>query len=353
MRSTILRIIVLGVAAGTLAAQNAQEAGYIEYFEGGLRLISSDEILDEFDIGFGEPVHLDQTLETGPDGRATVDLTGGVTARIDVGPNTAYTFNEETSSGGSSGSVQLIHGKIGVVVDSLGREDRFQVQSRNSVMGVRGTQFDVVTAADGSLLVGVREGRVETASGQRSVSIGVGEIAEVVPGGGLSTSLVPVDRLDDYYRIWVELRNEVFARDPGFFLAQYLREFDSARARFEPAAREFLEVMSDRAEREGPGTMGSSPAPSGSNLGNVLNRTGQAPATMRVRSALPLFEERYSVLADLLQMITENDVRGLSTENRQRLRTFERTRAQHLRLLAAVHAELARSGRFELQFPGN
>lgn len=73
---------------------------------------------------------------------------------------------------------------------------------------------------------------------------------------------------------------------------------------------------------------------------------------MRLRSALPLFEERYSVLADLMQMITDEDIRNLSAENRQRLRAFERDRADHLRLLAAVHARLQAADQFELRFPG-
>ena len=384
MRNACLSVLVLLTLAGTgFAQQGTEEAGVIEYFEGGLRLISGDTILDAFEIGFGEPVHLGETLETESDGRATVGLTGGVGATIDVGPSTAYTFRRESSGGQTRNSVNLIHGKIGVIVDSVSSDERFEVRSRSSVMGVRGTEFDVVTAADGSLLVGVREGRVETQRGQRSESLGAGEVIEVLSSGGLSKSTIPVDRLDDYYRIWLELRNEVFQSDPAFFVAQYLRQFDQARERFIPAARELLAVTGGSApgtsgagssesggaggssgsmgggmsgggmpESSGPPTGGMPGGSSGSNTDSVLDRMGQSPAMVRLRSALPLFEERYSVLADLVPLLSQSDIRGLSEENRERLRVFARERGQYLQLLVAARTRLEESDQFDLRFPG-
>lgn len=91
-----------------------------------------------------------------------------------------------------------------------------------------------------------------------------------MPGGGLSNSIVPpVDRPDAYYWIWTELRNKVFAREPGFFLAQYLREFESALQRFESVARDLLAVTRDSEPAESPPSADSGPM-SGSNVGDVL-----------------------------------------------------------------------------------
>jgi hypothetical protein len=97
-------------------------------------------------------------LRTGGDGQATLRFSDGSEAK--VSPKTEIIVHAERTKEEPAGAT-LFFGRVwSKVVKAVGGESAFEVRSANAVAGVRGTEFEVGVADDGSARVIVREGLV-------------------------------------------------------------------------------------------------------------------------------------------------------------------------------------------------
>jgi len=112
-------------------------------------------------------------LKTGADGQATLRFPDGSEAK--VSPKSELIVHAEKDGGEPAGAT-LFFGRVwSKVVKAVGGETAFEVRSANAVAGVRGTEFEVGVADDGSARVIVREGSVEVAGeGGKPVDVGRG-----------------------------------------------------------------------------------------------------------------------------------------------------------------------------------
>lgn len=113
-------------------------------------------------------------LKTGGDGKATLRFDDGSTA--EVRPKSEIMVLAKRRGGDQPNGATLFFGRIwSKVAKAVGGETAFEVRSANAVAGVRGTQFEVGVADDGSARVIVREGAVAVeGDGGKPVNVGRG-----------------------------------------------------------------------------------------------------------------------------------------------------------------------------------
>lgn len=340
MRRALIFTLTLFTVCGLLFGE---PIGRLEYVDGAVTLVRADRLVHHTAPAFGEPVHNGDIVETGPTGTAEVSFAGAGGITVRVGANTVYAVSLPGGSGDSPGGIEVFAGKVRVTVEAAGGRRRFEVRTPTVTMGVRGTQFDVMTAADGAVLLGVRSGLVDATSTTSEVNAGSGEVVEVLPSGAMGTVRVPIEQMDEYFDIWFDLRNEAFAANPGVILDSYARRLPQAKRRF----------FSD-AERLGAhrGELEETIAAEASARETAKVRARVAPAAVAARGSLTAFERDFSVVLDLLRALPPAAAEAfppalaefISSVNRERVETWGR--------IAETRYILSLYDRLQLSVPG-
>jgi len=290
---TLLTLLVVAGAALLLpAAVGAQEVGRIAYLEGQVEIVRDGTIRSGFDVSIGESLRELDLIQTGQDGYVEIELVRPAGSVVRVLEDSAYYLEMTTDAAGNEvARLKLLTGTLEVAVNNVSRQSRLDVETRGAVFGVRGTEFDVLTAPDESVLLGVREGSVAAATQGSSLTVSAGSAAERTEGASFREERVPDGDFEGYYDRWSAQRLEVFrAGAPVFvraYAGRYLDSIDSFRA-----AHRDLQTFRRRLE--------NAAAQSGSSLGSdMLLRQEISPAIIRMRSILPLFENTVYRLREL------------------------------------------------------
>lgn len=94
-------------------------------------------------------------IKTEADSKATLNIDGnGQAAVVEVSPNTSLTLQTmvaDKTSGEKSTLLDLAIGKVMVKCNKLKGKEKFEVGTPTSVLGVRGTQFEVEVMTKDSL----------------------------------------------------------------------------------------------------------------------------------------------------------------------------------------------------------
>lgn len=143
--------VVTGLlAAGAACAQAQATAGVVKRVQGRVDLLRDGQTLP---VAPGRVVLVGDRLVTGADGG--VGLTLSDDTRLTAGPGstlviTDYRFDSTTNEGGLLAS--LWKGTLHIVTGLIAKQQpqNVNVQTRNAMMGVRGTEFIVDTRGDGS-----------------------------------------------------------------------------------------------------------------------------------------------------------------------------------------------------------
>lgn len=117
------------------------------------------------DGGNWEPVALGQLLGAGDQVRtgesSSLHLVLADGSSLVLGPNTEATLKDLGPGGpGSSTVITLLKGLLNAMVEKLGPDASFEVQTGNAVAAVKGTDFEVSTASDDTAVT-VAEGTVQ------------------------------------------------------------------------------------------------------------------------------------------------------------------------------------------------
>jgi len=292
-RKIFLIVITLFLLAVSLYAKSV--TGTITYIEGYVDLYRDGEIVDWelVDIGFGlEEFDL---IETGDDGIVEIDLTlpSGSRTSLSVKSDTAFYFEMKEKSGRNQTSFQMLGGSISFKVQKLTNNDTLDVHTESAVMGVRGTEFEIITSPDGGILVLCDEGAVSCKDDQgREKYSKPGSVVDKVPDKRISSYSVSTEDLGLYRNYWVSARDEVFRNGAKVFIQGYAKQYLLFEPKFSAAFSDLLEVKTTL-ERYGIDTSSGTP-------GVLFKAKAEvSPAIIKMRSVLPIFEMVFYRLKEL------------------------------------------------------
>ncbi len=303
-KKILLILIIIFLLAGSLFAKSV--SGTITYIEGYVDLYRDGELLDWelVDIGFG--VEEFDLIETGADGVVEIELNlpSGSRTSLSVKQNTAFYFEMEEKSGRNQTSFQMLSGSLSFKVQKLTGKDTLNVHTESAVMGVRGTNFEIITSPEGGILVLCNEGAVSVMDNQgREQYSKPGTVVDKVPNKRLSAYSVSADDLGLYRNYWVSARDEVFKSGAEVFIQGYAKQF----LLFEPKfAAVFSELMEAKATLERYGRDSAA-----DNAGTLFKaKAAVSPSVIKMRSVLPIFEMIFYRLKELETYHAEGIGRG-------------------------------------------
>ncbi len=316
-RSKTVIVPMILVLAGTMfffpTTIRAQEIGRIAYLEGEVEIVRDGSIRSGFDVAIGEPLREFDLIQTGSEGFVEIELDLPAGSVVRILENSAYYLEVATDNGGNeTARLKLLTGTLEVAVNNVSRRSRLDVETRNAVFGVRGTEFDVLTTPDESVLLGVREGNVAAASQDSSLVVSAGSAAQRTEGGALREERVPNGDFEGYYDRWTAQRLEVFRAGASVFVQAYVRRYLESVDAFRAAHRELQAFRSrlENAAEQGGASLGS----------DMLLRQEISPAIIRMRSILPLFENTVYRLRELDRFHAQGI--GVTTIDGETSRTF-------------------------------
>lgn len=294
MKRKCFKTIGAGIAAflflvpGIVSAEDV--IGRIAYLEGIVDLQRDGEIIELWDTDIGYEILNYDLIETGIDGFIEIEMLGQKNrgTKVKVENDTAFYFDSAKVGGDSRTNINMLSGALAFKVQHLTGNEQFNVKTESAVMGVRGTEFAVKRAPEGSVLVTCVEGKVaceDTSRRERFAS--PGSIVEKRPDEDLTR--IDVDPGDEnlYSVYWTGKREEIFRAGAETFVKGYSSQYMSLLPRFLEAYDKLEEV------RDLLVTYGSDEASSGYSSKMITVKSEVSDEMIMMRSILPLFEHSF------------------------------------------------------------
>lgn len=232
-----------GAARGAMPSARGsvepEPLGVLSYFQASVSVRRADQVFAGDDVDFGFSVKPFDLVTTGPASYAEVDLNasypGGALVRISE--KTAFYFDVAgLDAPALNTDLRLLAGSVALKVQKLGGTGSVRVSTETTAFGVRGTEFIISAAPEGSLLVTCLEGRVACDDGSGNVAYAdAGGAVERRRDGELRVLSPLEDGLGYLRTAWLAERKNSFLADPALFAAPYLGaagrygpEFDAA-----------------------------------------------------------------------------------------------------------------------------
>ena len=236
-----------------VSAGFGQDADLV-YIDGWVDLKRAGGDLEE--AFFGDLVRVGDSVITGEDG--TAELARGSESHIVISPDTIFTLMATERNGKKQTVLSCTLGAIAFRFNKMTEEEPM-ITSPSMTAGVRGTEFTVYTAADGSTLVAVESGLVEIEGAGETVSLEAEEGVEIRPGEAPGKKFKVLRGQIDY-STWSAGKMDAFLDDPeaalrriGVRLDEYaarILEYNDHRARLKQAvAQERAKLEDIKAEK--------------------------------------------------------------------------------------------------------
>ncbi|MBI9101997.1 MAG: FecR domain-containing protein [Spirochaetales bacterium] len=240
-------LLIILIIAGISMVVSAQDAvGMITYLEGIVDIHRDGEIIELFDNDVGMEVYNQDLIETGDDGILEVEM---ITYRnsgtkVVVSENTAFFFEISGGSRGTKATLPMLSGSLAFKVQKLAGNEELNVQTGTAVMGVRGTEFEVVSAPEGSVLVVCVEGQVACEDDNNRQQLAqAGRVVEKRSGERIRKVDVDVGDERLYKEFWVGQREQVFKAGAPTFIRAYSQQYLSLQPQF---AEAYQKVIANR-----------------------------------------------------------------------------------------------------------
>ena len=269
-------------------SQNAA-LGMVVYLEGYVDVYRDGDQLDWEYVDMGLEIEHYDLMETGEDGQADVEITtpssNGVV--LNIKPNTAFYFDIGTVEKKQQTKFELLRGTIGLKVQRLTGNGEVVVNTPSAVLGVRGTEFMVTTAPEGSILVTTTEGQVNCKDDSgKEVIASIGHVVEKT-SEGLRGIFVAADQLEKYRTNWIKEREQIFRAGAPVFIRFYATQFSQFYPHFADAFKELnkkaqiFQVWSQKRKEGQEITMGDL----------LMQRKDVSAAIFQMRRVFPFFEQ--------------------------------------------------------------
>lgn len=284
LRSVGRFFALVGFLVCGAALVRAQNAGRIVYVEGQVDILREGAFLNPASITIGAEVSASDTVQTGPDGYAEIEMpsAGGGQINIKVNAASAYYMETGRTSQGSGTTVRVLRGSLGARVQRLAGNEQVHVRTGTAVLGVRGTEFDVLTMPDDSVLFAVTSGSVVVTDALGAeFAADSGKAVETLPDQtGRALSFDPRNP-QTLYQEWSDLRFAVFRNGARVIMQAYADRYQQTTPDFQRAYRDLMAFRSRlTAAVSGSGNLGQ----------DMRLRTDISPAIVRMRSILPMYE---------------------------------------------------------------
>ncbi len=183
-----------------------------EYVEGEVSIKRASGSL--FEAQIDDVLYVGDSVITGFDGFAELTLENS--SKITIDSETVFVFSQKEKKGQKKNIFMVVLGKIGFKFDRLLHEP--DIQTPATVAGIRGTEFTVVSALDGSAMYIVDEGSVAVESEGSLVVLDMEEGVEIAIGEEPGDKFeVKVGSMD--FSSWLDEGNQQFQKDPIGVLA--------------------------------------------------------------------------------------------------------------------------------------
>lgn len=284
-----LAVLMCFISAFVFAAE---PLGRIVFIEGIVDLQRDGEILELWDSDIGIEVYNYDLIETGYDGLIEIEVTSHKTRGtiIKVDNDTAFYFDSARMSGSSKTNVNMMAGSLAFKVQKLTGNDELNVRTESTIMGVRGTEFKVQRAPEGSVLVTCVEGKVACEDDRNMERYAMpGSIVEKRSGSSLSRVDIDVGDENLYGAYWTGKREEIFRSGADTFVKGYSAQYGNYLPRFLEAYDNLLAVKSQLEaygleENQGSGGFSSK---------MITVKADTSDEMIMMRSILPLFEHSF------------------------------------------------------------
>ncbi len=286
--------VIVASAQSISPEQLPQVIGQIVYLQGKVDVYRDAKLLDPRNVDVGLQIQSYDLLQTGSDGTAEIDIETPSTPglNVKVGNDTSFYFDFGILNDRQQTRFEMLGGSLSFKVQHLFRQGDVIVKTAGTAMGVRGTEFEVTAAPDGSHLITCTDGVVVCANGS-------GPIQEAKPGqvveqtqSGLRDIAVTPDRLDEFKSEWIKEREAIFQAGAPTFVRSYAVQFANLLPQFENAYQTLVKqspVFDAWAQRIRQGQT----VP----LGTTLRERGSvASPLIRMRGIYPQFEQIYFAL---------------------------------------------------------
>lgn len=286
-------------------SQRSSLSGEMVYLEGYVDVHRDGELMDWRDVDIGFELEQYDLVETGDDGYAEIEVETPSSRgnMVRVFEDTAFYFDFGDSGGKDQTKFEMLTGSLALKVQKLTGSGDVVVKTESAVMGVRGTDFTVTAAPEGSVLVTCKEGSVActTEGGEEKVSQ-PGRAVEQPRDGGLREISVELGELDAFRRDWFDQKIESFIPTAGIVVKGFARQYRDLTERFNTAYSELMQHSDifDRWERDLRRGTGMGAA--------VKDKIEVSPAIFRMRSIIFMFERLYYRIKSLKNVYEEYNI---------------------------------------------
>lgn len=291
MKIPIFLTIVIVLLFVSTAAFALEPIGRIVYLEGVVDLQRDGDILELWDTDIGLEIYNYDHIETGYDGFVEIELISQKSrgTKLKVDNETAFYFDAAKIAGDSKTNVMMMSGALSFKVQRLTGNEELNVKTESTVMGVRGTDFTVQRAPEGSVLVTCTEGKVACEDDRRMERYAMpGSIVEKKSGSSLSRVDIDVGDENLYGTYWTGKREEIFRAGAETFVKGYAVQYENYLPRFLEAF-ESLSAVSNLLETYGREDSVSA----GFSSRMITVKADTTDELIMMRSILPLFEHAF------------------------------------------------------------
>lgn len=274
--------------------------------------------LDPADIGPGTELSLHDILQTGADGYAEISIDSPVSPELIVNVmNETTLFLEHTLKKQNPETSLILHrGGVQSKVSALVQGAAFYVKTNSSVMGVRGTSFSVRTAADSSILVSCRDGKVVCTTNDEDSYIQPGSVYETDSNGQYRLVKISPSEINSYTGDWTDARLDNLLVNGTVSLEHYANLYLQTAPGFLESWSELSSKQSLFRKWEGIIEEGRTMSMGEATMDKITLSNG----IIRLRSRLPLMEHIYYTLYDLTRIMDESGTGSIELSD-----TAERT----------------------------
>lgn len=280
--------------------------GEVDYLEGGVEVHRNGKILAAGEVDIGLQIEKFDLVKTAKDGYAEISVNSASSNGmvVKVKPGTAFYFDMEVKSGSSQTNFKMLSGSLSLKVAKITGSGGVNVSTESAVMGVRGTEFTVTAAPEGSILISCTEGKVAvTDESGKSGFAEPGKVVEQSRDKQMKTIPLSSSGLESFQKSWVDQKIQEFLPNALPVLKGYAKTYQELYDKFMSAYGELMQNQKIFEKYSGaPSTsMGMGQA--------VIDRRAVSPGVIKMRSVLPLFELYYYRISGVKEAMEKNNAK--------------------------------------------
>ncbi|MBF9015451.1 MULTISPECIES: FecR family protein [unclassified Oceanispirochaeta] len=303
MNKTTRILLLLILLLMTLSPLWAEISAVIVDMDGDVMISHRGVFLEKSEIDLGTELGPHDILQTGADGYVEISIDSPVSPELSVKVmNETTLFLEHTLKKQNPETSLILHrGGVQSKIAALVEGAEFNIITDSSVMGVRGTSFSVITAADTSILVSSRNGKVICTTNDEDSYIQPGKVYETDPNGQYKLVNIPISEIQRYTEDWMAARMESLLINGTVSLEHYANLYLQTAPGFleswsELSGKQEIFKKWERIIEEGRTiSMGEA----------TKDKITLSNGIIRLRSRLPIMEHVFYTLYDLTRIMGE------------------------------------------------